>query len=136
MRIDRLRFTLCFIIVLCLNVFTQNASGDQYTYLFKTSWVSNAHGKTTIDKNLTGRLSFAVKNRIKKEYQTDLPRIQACSISVNYNKVENKISSLIYGSNIEDVNHEIYGGFYDQRIFGESFEEPATGVNFNEWRRY
>uniref|UniRef100_UPI0025CECB67 family 16 glycoside hydrolase n=1 Tax=Pedobacter sp. UBA5917 TaxID=1947061 RepID=UPI0025CECB67 len=51
-------------------------------------------------------------------------------------KIENKISPLIYGSNIEDVNHEIYGGFYDQRIFGESFEEPSTGLNFNQWRRY
>lgn len=57
-------------------------------------------------------------------------------IKVDANKVENRISPLIYGSNIEDVNHEIYGGFYDQRIFGESFEEPNTGVNFNEWRRY
>jgi len=34
------------------------------------------------------------------------------------------------------VNHEIYGGFYDQRIFGESFEEPASTVNFKDWRRY
>jgi alpha-L-arabinofuranosidase len=31
----------------------------------------------------------------------------------------------MYGSCIEDVNHEIYGGLYAQRIFGESFEEPA-----------
>lgn len=61
---------------------------------------------------------------------------QNAVIKINADKVENKISPLIYGSNIEDVNHEIYGGFYDQRIFGESFEEPSTGVNFNQWRRY
>jgi alpha-L-arabinofuranosidase len=30
----------------------------------------------------------------------------------------------MYGSCIEDVNHEIYGGLYAQMIFGESFEEP------------
>jgi hypothetical protein len=28
---------------------------------------------------------------------------------------------LMYGSCIEDVNHEIYGGLYDQKIFVESF---------------
>ena len=61
---------------------------------------------------------------------------QNTSIKVNANRVENKISPLIYGSNIEDVNHEIYGGFYDQRIFGESFEEPNTSVNFNQWHKY
>ncbi|WP_158544352.1 family 16 glycoside hydrolase [Pedobacter miscanthi] len=61
---------------------------------------------------------------------------QNAVIKINADKVENKISPLIYGSNIEDVNHEIYGGFYDQRIFGESFEEPSTGVNFNQWRRF
>ncbi len=38
------------------------------------------------------------------------------------------IPSLIYGSGMEDVNHEIYGGLYDQRIFGESMEEPATSA--------
>lgn len=61
---------------------------------------------------------------------------QNANITVNSAQVENKISKLIYGSNIEDVNHEIYGGFYDQRIFGESFEEPSTGVDFSVWRRY
>lgn len=49
------------------------------------------------------------------------------SINVNALKVENKISPYLYGANIEDVNHSIYGGLYDQRIFGESFEEPVTG---------
>ena len=47
-------------------------------------------------------------------------------ISVDAAKVMNKISSTMYGSCIEDVNHEIYGGLYDQRLFGESFEEPAA----------
>lgn len=31
---------------------------------------------------------------------------------------------------MEDVNHEIYGGLYDQKIFGESFEEPVSMDNF------
>lgn len=39
-----------------------------------------------------------------------------------------RVPSLIYGAGAEDVNHEIYGGLYDQRIFGESFEEPAISL--------
>ncbi|PTS99598.1 alpha-L-arabinofuranosidase [Pedobacter sp. HMWF019] len=69
----------------------------------------------------------------KQHMANGLPRTR---ITINANQIENKINRLIYGSNIEDVNHEIYGGFYDQRIFGESFEEPAMGVNFEDWRRY
>lgn len=61
---------------------------------------------------------------------------KSARITVDASKVENKISRLIYGSNLEDVNHEIYGGFYDQRVFGESFEEPATGVDHSKWKRY
>ncbi len=46
------------------------------------------------------------------------------SIKVDAGKVLNHVSPLMYGSCIEDVNHEIYGGLYAQMIFGESFEEP------------
>ncbi len=42
-------------------------------------------------------------------------------ITVDAAKVEGTIPQLIYGAGAEDVNHEIYGGLYDQRIFGESF---------------
>ena len=52
--------------------------------------------------------------------------VQAQTIKVNVSQVENNISPYLYGSCIEDVNHEIYGGLYNQRIFGESFEEPAS----------
>lgn len=46
-------------------------------------------------------------------------------IFVDATLIENHISPYLYGSCIEDVNHEIYGGLYNQLIFGESFEEPA-----------
>jgi hypothetical protein len=42
----------------------------------------------------------------------------------------------MFGGCIEDVNHEIYGGLYDQRIFGESFEEPPAGGQPRGWRMY
>lgn len=49
-------------------------------------------------------------------------------ITVDASKIEGSIPALIYGAGAEDVNHEIYGGLYDQRIFGESFEEPAFSL--------
>ncbi|MBO7120351.1 MAG: DUF1080 domain-containing protein [Bacteroidaceae bacterium] len=49
----------------------------------------------------------------------------AQTLTVDASKVLCRIEPLIYGAGAEDVNHEIYGGLYDQKIFGEGFEEPA-----------
>lgn len=69
--------------------------------------------------------------------------IQSCiqekgeaTIMVDASKVENNITPYLYGACIEDVNHEIYGGLYDQKIFGESFEEPVPSpviTNFSSF---
>ncbi|MEO3403533.1 alpha-L-arabinofuranosidase C-terminal domain-containing protein [Mucilaginibacter sp. CAU 1740] len=61
---------------------------------------------------------------------------QSAQITVDAGKVLNKIPTKLYGACIEDVNHEIYGGLYDQRIFGESFEEPAAAPVINGWKNY
>ena len=50
------------------------------------------------------------------------------TIRVDAGRVVNTTTRLMYGSCIEDVNHEIYGGLYAQRIFGESFEEPPRSA--------
>ena len=50
----------------------------------------------------------------------------AQTINIDAADITANIPSLIYGAGAEDVNHEIYGGLYDQRIFGEGFEEPAV----------
>ena len=47
------------------------------------------------------------------------------TVRVDASKVEANVTPWLYGACIEDVNHEIYGGLYDQRLFGESFEEPV-----------
>lgn len=60
---------------------------------------------------------------------------QTSQITVDAAKVLNKIPAEMYGSCAEDVNHEIYGGLYDQRLFGESFEEPAPANGFAGWRQ-
>lgn len=57
-------------------------------------------------------------------------------ISVDAAKVEQEITPYLYGACIEDVNHEIYGGLYDQKIFGESFEEPAPAPKFEDFSVY
>lgn len=45
-------------------------------------------------------------------------------VRVDANRVIHRVSPLLYGACIEDVNHEIYGGLYSRMIFGESFQEP------------
>jgi alpha-L-arabinofuranosidase len=51
---------------------------------------------------------------------------------IHASKVVNRITPWMYGSCIEDVNHEIYGGLYAQMIFGESFEEsPRIAPGWN-----
>lgn len=54
-------------------------------------------------------------------------------IGVDASHVENRITPYLYGACMEDVNHEIYGGLYDQQIFGESFEEPASLALFERY---
>ncbi|BDI32792.1 alpha-L-arabinofuranosidase [Capsulimonas corticalis] len=58
------------------------------------------------------------------------------AIHVDASKVVSHVTPLMTGSCIEDVNHEIYGGLYDQKIFGESFEEPAPAAKFADWTAY
>lgn len=58
------------------------------------------------------------------------------TITVDASKVEGNITPWLYGACIEDVNHEIYGGLYDQKIFGESFEEPVPNPAFDECSAY
>jgi len=58
--------------------------------------------------------------------QTGLPE---AVVRVDPDRVVNRVSPWMYGSCIEDVNHEIYGGLYAQMIFGESFEEPPPAVS-------
>lgn len=61
---------------------------------------------------------------------------QSHRIFVDPNQVMNRIPPTIYGSCIEDVNHEICGGLYGQLIFSESFEEPSSGINHRDWRKF
>lgn len=67
---------------------------------------------------------------------TALALAQTLRIEVDPNQVLGRITPAMYGACIEDVNHEIYGGLYGQRIFGESFEEPAPRVDPVGWRSF
>src|SRR3954452_8239933 len=57
-------------------------------------------------------------------------------IEVDAGRVIHRISPLLYGACIEDVNHEIYGGLYSQMIFGESFQEPAPPLPLKGFTAY
>lgn len=63
----------------------------------------------------------------------DAPATPGTTIKVDAGKVLNRVSPWLAGSCIEDVNHEIYGGLYDQKLFGESFEEPSPSPTFRGW---
>jgi hypothetical protein len=65
---------------------------------------------------------------------TQTASAQTARITVDAAKVMNTIPAKMYGSCIEDVNHEIYGGLYDQRLYGESFEEPAPPTQIMGWK--
>lgn len=59
------------------------------------------------------------------------------TLRVNAASVQNHITPWMFGSCIEDVNHEIYGGLYAQQIFGESFEEPPIAQSpLSGWQAY
>lgn len=62
--------------------------------------------------------------------------MSAADIKVDVHTVLNPVTPYLYGSCIEDVNHEIYGGLYAQRIFGESFEEPLPTPRFRGFSSY
>ena len=68
------------------------------------------------------------------------PELRVCAdtpvIRVDASQTAGRITPWMYGSCIEDVNHEIYGGLYDQKIFGESFEEPPATAKFEGWTAY
>lgn len=77
---------------------------------------------------------------MKKAYlfiATIMPAIMvgAQTLTVDASKVLCRVEPLIYGAGAEDVNHEIYGGLYDQKIFGEGFEEPAL-TNIKDFKAY
>src|SRR5579862_4140186 len=57
-------------------------------------------------------------------------------IKVDANQVVGRVSRLLTGACIEDVNHEIYGGIYSQMIFGESFQEPALAPGVVGFKNY
>ena len=55
---------------------------------------------------------------------------QTVGIRIHPDEVIARLRPTLYGAGMEDVNHEVYGGIYSQRIFGESFEEgaPVEGI--------
>lgn len=53
---------------------------------------------------------------------------QPAAIHIDANKVLHRVTPLYIGSNIEDLNYQIYGGLYSQLIHGESFQEHVDSA--------
>ncbi len=58
------------------------------------------------------------------------------TLEIDAGRVLHRVSPLLYGACIEDVNHEIYGGLYSQMIFGESFQEPPLATPLKGFTAY
>ena len=59
----------------------------------------------------------------------------AAAVNVDVGDVRAEIPHTIYGTCMEDVNHEIYGGLDAQRLYDESFEEALPPLEFPDGRR-
>lgn len=60
----------------------------------------------------------------------------ASAISIQAEQVRHRVSPLLTGACLEDVNHEVYGGIDSQMIFGESFAEPAPTLPLQNFTAY
>src|SRR5208283_4499602 len=62
---------------------------------------------------------------------------QDARIEVWPNQILHRLSPLLTGACLEDVNHEVYGGLYSQLLYGESFQEkpqPSKPGVSGMWR--
>ena len=50
------------------------------------------------------------------------------TVSVDVSNVIAEVPRTLYGTGMEDVNHEICGGLDAQRLYDESFEEQEIGL--------
>ncbi len=51
-------------------------------------------------------------------------KVGLTQIEIHTDRTLHRMSRLLTGTCLEDVNHEIHGGIYSQMVFGESFQEP------------
>jgi hypothetical protein len=56
---------------------------------------------------------------------------QQSTITVHADEPQHRLSPLLTGACLEDVNHEVYGGIDSQMIYGESFAEAALPPSQN-----
>src|SRR5690348_11722498 len=62
---------------------------------------------------------------------------QTASITIDANKVENRISPLLYGQFMEFMFEGIKSGLYAELIRNRSFEEPPNVIGLSRnWDRY
>jgi hypothetical protein len=74
------------------------------------------------------KLHFAALTLFYLAVAISMCAAQDVRIDIDAAQETHRISRLLTGACIEDVNHEIYGGLYSQMVFGESFQEPASVI--------
>ena len=79
---------------------------------------------------------YMIANRCKDTNYRVWVSAQENVLAIHPNDVQAHITPYLYGAGMEDVNHEIYGGFYDQQIYGESFEEGKLDDTLKDFTTY
>lgn len=88
------------------------------------------------DNKLRAIPYYYIANRSDKTSYRVWVSAQQNTLTIHPDKVLNRITPYLYGAGMEDVNHEVYGGFYDQQLFGESFEEDCEDTHFCNFTSY
>ena len=89
------------------------------------------------DNTLTAIPFWLVGNRQDDTAYRVWTSCQEDTLTIQPDRIVGPITPYLYGTGMEDVNHEIYGGLYDQMLFGESFEEGApSSVDIKDFEMY
>jgi len=105
-------------------------AGAPFNYSFHKDLLNGINVIT--GSGITAIPYYAVGNRQTGKYKVWIPATADQNpVTIDAATVENRLSKNIYGACIEDVNHEVYGGLFDQKIFGGSFEENYQKTAFD-----
>ncbi|MBO4642318.1 MAG: glycoside hydrolase family 127 protein [Bacteroidaceae bacterium] len=114
----------------------KNLAGREFYLDTKNPMTGNIPTIRSRDGELTAIPYYMIANRCRDTSYRVWVSCQENVLTVYPNEVQAHITPYLYGAGMEDVNHEIYGGFYDQQLFGESFEEEPLPNNLKDFSTY
>ena len=107
----------------------ETARPDAETMLWETEEMAYEEGSDyrAYVQNTGGDI---VSNTAERVYGID------AILNVDHQATAGEVGTLLYGACLEDVNHELYGGIWSQMVYGESFAEPSSSMNIQDFTSY